>query len=120
MGFGDVGGSGGHWRVGFGLGGKWRRWEVEEVGSEEKERGKYGGGHWGSRRWEGEWELGRWGGGESQKKSQNSREKKIIAAVMVFPVYLGTQAVWTLAAPPATTCSSPPLPYTRVKHLFKP
>ena len=57
---------------------------------------------------------------ENPKKSQNSREKKIIAAVMVFPVDLGTQAVWTLAAPPATTCSSPPLPYTRVKHLFKP
>ena len=53
---------------------------------------------------------------ENPKKSQNSREKKIIAAVMVFPVDLGTQAVWTLAAPPATTCSSPPLPYTRVSN----
>ena len=57
--------------------------------------------------------VGRW---RIQKKSQNSREKKIIAAVMVFPVDLGTQAVWTLAAPPATTCSSPPLPYTRVSN----
>ena len=77
-GLGMLGGGGGHWRVGFGLGGKWRRWEVEEVGSEEKERGKYGVGHWGSRRWEGEWELGRWGGGESKKNPKIRERKKLL------------------------------------------